>query len=217
MLITSRGTALETDRLAVRTADDALAADDLTNAFLSVYERRWRAAFDLDLRTSDLVVTVVKNGALLPLWLVLRMIAKRSRTDLEFAVRCSRILAGVVPSHRGMSPDLAVKTMLQPPDFWVRNRIEASEVLAALLGSPQALATRPGRDLPREYEYAIGWALDLMVKTWRVSCGLLDAYGVPWAADGRLTTRGHTASPGREGRLSDTLPRPVIGAVQESS
>ena len=29
-------------RMAVRTADDALAADDLTNAFLSVYERRWR-------------------------------------------------------------------------------------------------------------------------------------------------------------------------------
>jgi len=28
--------------MAVRTADDALAADDLTNAFLSVYERRWR-------------------------------------------------------------------------------------------------------------------------------------------------------------------------------
>src|SRR6185437_11894991 len=52
--------------------------------------------------------------------------------------------------------------MLQPPDFWVRNRIEASEVLAALLGNPQALAIRPGRDLPRGYEYAIGWALDLM-------------------------------------------------------
>ena len=91
------------------------------------------------------MVTVVKNRALLPLWLlVLRMIAERSRTDLEFAARCGGILAGVMPSHRGMSPDLAVKIMLQPPDFWVRNRIEASEVLAALLGNPQALAIRPG-------------------------------------------------------------------------
>ena len=36
-----------------------------------------------------------------------------------------------------------------------------------------------------------------MVTTWRVSGGLLDAYSVPWAAAGRFTTRGHTASPGR--------------------
>lgn len=65
------------------------------------------------------MVTVVKNRALLPLWLlVLRMIAERSRTDLEFAARCGGILAGVMPSHRGMSPDLAVKTMLQPPEAW---------------------------------------------------------------------------------------------------
>lgn len=54
-----------------------------------LFDTARRAAFDLDLRTSDLMVTVVKNRALLPLWLlVLRMIAERSRTDLEFAARC---------------------------------------------------------------------------------------------------------------------------------
>ena len=57
---------METARLAVAVASDALAADDLAVGSLRAYERRWRAALDLDLRTSDLMVTVVKYRALLP-------------------------------------------------------------------------------------------------------------------------------------------------------
>jgi geranylgeranyl reductase family protein len=227
-------TALETAQLAVRTADEALATNNLTDSFLSVYERRWRAAFDLDLRTSDLMVTAVKNRALLRLWLlVLRMIAERSRTDLQFATRCGGILAGVVPSHRGMSPDLAVKTMLQPPDFWARNHREIREVLATLLGigGAKARATQEGRDLVRESEYVIGWALNVMIKTWRVSDGLAKAYGVPWAVGGRLVAPAHAAAPGyaaASGRamsraprpstwIADELPRLVLRSAQESS
>jgi menaquinone-9 beta-reductase len=217
-------TALETARLAARTAADALAAGDLSDAFLSVYERRWRAAFELDLLTSDLMVTAVKNRALLPLWLlVLRMIAERSCTDQQFAARCGGILAGVVPSHLGMSPDLAVKTMLQPPHFWARNRLKVSEALATALGGAQAPANRPGPDLVRESEYVIGWALDLLVKTCQVSHGLTKAYGVPWPVGPRLAALAPAASPGRIAsrapepavRLGATLPRLVIGAGQE--
>jgi hypothetical protein len=173
------------------------------------------------------MVTAVKNRALLSLWLlVLRMIAERSRTDLQLAARCGGILAGVVPSHLGMSPDLASKTMLQPSDFWVRDRLEVSEALSTLLGGgAPAQASRRGRDLVPESEYATGRALGLMVKTWRESHGLAKAYGVPWAAGRRLTTRRHAASPGRAvsraaeraWRLSGTLPRLVIGSVQGSS
>jgi menaquinone-9 beta-reductase len=181
-------TALETARLAASVADEALREDDLSAASLSRYEHRWRAAFDLDLRTSDLMVTVVKNRSLLPFWLlIIRMIAERSLVDQDFASRCGGILAGVIPSHQGMSPELAAKTLLQRPGFWLRNRGEVRQALKALL-TPDiggGLATGGTRDLERESAYAIGWTLDVMLKTWRVSEGLAKTYGVPWAVTQR--------------------------------
>jgi geranylgeranyl reductase family protein len=45
-------TALESARIAASVAHEALQFGDFSQAFLSSYEQRWRAAFDIDLRTS---------------------------------------------------------------------------------------------------------------------------------------------------------------------
>ena len=216
-------TALETARLAAAVASEALAADDLAARSLRAYERRWRAALDLDLRTSDLMVTVVKNRALLPLWLLLiRMIAERALTDRDFADRCGGVLAGVVPSHQGLSPELAVKTLLQPPDFWLRNHREVRQAVAAMLtaGGGAAPVAGAARDRVREPEYALKWALDVIVKTWGVSDGLAKMYGVPWVLSRRQpqpagqdsTRRDWAAGPRRAlPRRRGALPRVVVG------
>lgn len=215
-------TALETARLAVAVASDALAADDLAVGSLRAYERRWRAALDLDLRTSDLMVTVVKNRALLPLWLLLiRMIAERAATDRDFADRCGGVLAGVVPSHQGLSSELAVKTLFQPPDFWLRNHREVGQAMAAVLtaGGRPAPVAGAARDRVGESEYALRWALDVIMKTWGVSDGLSKMYGVPWVTGRRQpqpagpagTRRDWAAGPPQALPRRGALPRLVVG------
>jgi geranylgeranyl reductase family protein len=169
-------TALESARIASSVAGEALASGDLSAASLSVYDRRWRTAFDLDLRTSDLIVTVAKNRDLLPLWLlVVRMVAERSMVDGDFASAFGGIMAGVVPSHRGMSPELAARMMTQSPAFWLRNQREVRRALAALWmpSNDNGPATTGARDRVR-------WASDVWAKSVALSEGLTNAYGVPW-------------------------------------
>ncbi len=182
-------TALESARIASSVADEALATGDLSAASLRTYERRWRSAFDLDLRTSDLMATVAKNRALLPLWsLIIRMVAERSMIDPRFAATCGGIMAGVIPSHQGISPELAVKALLQRPGFWLRHRKEVFDALAALLipGSGGSWSTADTSDPPRRSESDVDWVVDVMSKASKVSDGLTRAYGAPWAVAPRL-------------------------------
>jgi hypothetical protein len=177
-------TALETARLAASVADEALEKNDLSAANLSGYERQCRSTFDLDLRASDLIVTTIKNRSLLPFWLlIIRMVAERSRVDPEYAARCGGILAGVVPSHQGLSPDLAAKTLLQQPGFWLRNRGEVRQTIEALLTPDPATRLAIRRpDLEPDSAYAIDWAIDVVTKTWGMAKCLARTYGVPWVA-----------------------------------
>jgi menaquinone-9 beta-reductase len=167
-------TALESARIASSVADSALSAGDLSAGGLSAYERRWRLALELDLRTSDLMTTVAKNRVLLPLWmLTIRAVAARSMVDPDFAARSGGIMAGVVPAHEGVSPELAFRSMVQDPRFWLRHRGEVGAALAALWG---AAAADPA------------WAASVMSKMLSVSTGLARSYGVPWAAGTRPGT-----------------------------
>lgn len=190
-------TALESARLAAAVADRAMVRGDLSAASLSAYERDWRAKFELDLQTSDLIVTIPKNRALLPLWLlIIRMVAERSMADPEFAVSCGGIMAGIVPSHQGLSLPLAVRAAMQRPDFWLRHQGEALSAMAALMmpyrGEP-----------PVQKEFTIDWTRTIAAKWAEVSSGLVQAYGVPWVQ----------ARPdeGLRGGPRRTLPRIVLG------
>jgi geranylgeranyl reductase family protein len=178
-------TALESARIAASVADEALTRGELGAASLSVYERRWRAQLDLDLRTSDLMATAAKNRALLPVWLlIIRMVAQRSMDDPEFAASCGGIMAGVLPSHRGMSLELMAKAAIQRPEFWLRHQSEVRRAMTALM--------LPGiggrRDLADQSEFAMDWLRDVLSKSAAVSAGLSTTYGVPWVSSRRPQT-----------------------------
>lgn len=115
-------TALESAQIAARMANEALLADNLSFTYLSRYEDRWRKAFDLDLRTADFIVTVIKNRSLTKIWLlILKMIGQKALSDRDYAITCSGILSGVVQSQNSLSPDIIIKTLLQGHKFWKRN------------------------------------------------------------------------------------------------
>ena len=61
------------------------------------------------------------------------MIAERAATYRDFATGAAESWPGVVPSHQGLSSELAVKTLFQPPDFWLRNHREVGQAMAAVL------------------------------------------------------------------------------------
>jgi geranylgeranyl reductase family protein len=110
-------TALESARIAAHVANKALLADDLSAQFLSQYEDQWRDAFDLDLRTADFIVTVIKNRSLANIWLlILKMIGQKALNDKDYADTCGGILSGVVPTQNSLSPEIVFKTLLQGPE-----------------------------------------------------------------------------------------------------
>jgi geranylgeranyl reductase family protein len=162
-------TALESARIAAAVAGEALQADDLSAAFLARYEHRWREAFDLDLRTADLIVTIVKNRSLAGIWLLgLKMIGEKALTDERYAAICGGILAGVTPTRDSLSPELFIKTLLHGPGFWQRNLglsadrgmtglvSEGLSALSSALDAVSEMAQRPGQ--------TIEWGLDVMTK-----------------------------------------------------
>jgi geranylgeranyl reductase family protein len=173
--------ALESACIAAAVADEALQADDFNAAFLSRYEQRWRAAFDLDLRTADLIVTIIKNRSLAGVWLlVLKMIGQKALTDNDYAATCGGILSGVVPTHHSLLPDIMVKTLLHGPEFWQRNLgLSLDRGLASLLDS--GLLTASGAldalsEMAGQPTQTIEWGLDVATKGLGVLNGLSQEY-----------------------------------------
>jgi menaquinone-9 beta-reductase len=171
-------TALESASIAASVAHEALRADDLSALALSRYQQRWREAFDLDLRTSDFIVTVIKNRSMLGLWLlVLRMIGARASFDEPYATVCAGILSGVVPAHRAISADIVAKTVMLGPHFWKQNiSLNFEDGLSSLLASG-LLTTSGGIDAVREMVenplHTLDWSLDVAAKGLGVFNGLI--------------------------------------------
>jgi hypothetical protein len=114
-------TALESAQVAARVADEALRADNLGEAFLARYERRWRAAFGPDLPIANLYITMATNRSLLGAWLsVLKLMGESARRDRAYARTITGILAGVVPTRKSLSPGFVLKTFLHSPVTYAR-------------------------------------------------------------------------------------------------
>jgi geranylgeranyl reductase family protein len=119
-------TALESAQIAARVADEALRADNLSETFLARYDRRWRAAFDLDLRLADLYVTLAGNRSLGGAWLsMLRLVGAAARRDRAYARMVTGVLAGVLPTRNSLSASFILKTLLHSPGTY-----------ASILGAP---------------------------------------------------------------------------------
>jgi geranylgeranyl reductase family protein len=128
-------TALESAQIAAGVADEALRAGDLSETFLARYERRWRAAFGLDLRLADLYVTLAGKRSLRGVGLsVLRLVGAAARRDRTYAGKVTGILAGVLPTRSSLSVSFILKTLLHSPGTY------ASILRAPLLSPPDLQA-----------------------------------------------------------------------------
>ena len=172
-------TALESGRIAARVAEQALHANDFSAPYLAQYRTLWRQAFDLDLRSSDFIVTAIQNRAFLGLWLLaLRMIGRRAHQDQDYAARCGGILAGVVPTHTAFTPEIAIKTLMQDPTFYVENiPLTFDEGVDGLVKSGLTLtsdAINMLNDLIEQPDQTFAWGRDVVSKGTTLFTAILD-------------------------------------------
>jgi geranylgeranyl reductase family protein len=106
--------ALESGRWAAEAAVRALAADALDAAGLAPYEAELRARMDYDMALAGMIVTLIRNRALNPVWLTaLRVICARARRDPLYAELAGGILAGLVPARNAVSMRMVLGTVEQ--------------------------------------------------------------------------------------------------------
>jgi menaquinone-9 beta-reductase len=106
--------ALESGRWAAAAAARALAQNALDARGLAPYEAMLRERMDYDMALVNLIVTLIRNRTLNPLWLTaLRVICARARHDPEYARLAGGILAGLAPARDVISLRMILGTMEQ--------------------------------------------------------------------------------------------------------
>jgi geranylgeranyl reductase family protein len=106
--------ALQSARWAVDVAADRLRCGELDASALAAYERRVHQSLRQDMALSRLVIQVIRNRALNPVWLqALRIIGARARTDPDYAYRVGCVLTGLAPAIGTLGVGVAAKTVKQ--------------------------------------------------------------------------------------------------------
>ena len=106
--------AMESAHVAARTIRRAFAAGRFDEPTLSRFDADWRARFEVDLRISDLAVTMIRNRHLLPVWLsTFRAMSAAAREDARYASVTGGILGGVLPARAGVTPEMFVRAIVR--------------------------------------------------------------------------------------------------------
>jgi menaquinone-9 beta-reductase len=106
--------ALQSARWAVDVAADRLRSGELDAAALAAYERRVHESLRQDMALSRLIVQLIRNRALNPVWLqALRIIAARAATDPDYAYRVGCVLTGLSPAISTLGAGVVAKTVEQ--------------------------------------------------------------------------------------------------------
>lgn len=104
--------AFDSARVAARTVRAAFRRGRFGERDLAGYERDWRATFDPDLGISDLVVSMIRNRHLLPIWLAaFRTMSETAGRDPRYAAITGGILGGVVPARAALTPEMFARTL----------------------------------------------------------------------------------------------------------
>jgi len=112
--------ALHSARWAADVAADRLASGRLDAPSLAGYEQRVHHSLSQDMAFSRLMIQLIRNRALNPVWLrALRIIASRAIIDPDYAHRVCCVLTGLAPATRTLGLSVAAKTagqaMISPP------------------------------------------------------------------------------------------------------
>src|SRR5215467_2869889 len=103
--------ALHSARWAADVASDCLSSDRLDAASLHRYQQRVQRSLAQDMAFSRLVVQLIRNRHLNPVWLrALRIIASRAKTDPDYAYRVGCVVTGLTPATTALGLSVAAKT-----------------------------------------------------------------------------------------------------------
>lgn len=106
--------ALLSGRWAAEQAAVSLTHDSLDAVDLQPYATRVDRELRYDMAFAGLIVECIRNRHLNTLWLqLLRVIAARARVDHRYADICGAVLAGLIPSHRALTPHIIGRTIDQ--------------------------------------------------------------------------------------------------------
>ena len=129
--------ALHSARWAADVAADRLSSDRLDTASLAGYEQRVHYSLRQDMAFSRLIVQLIRNRALNPVWLrALRVIASRASIDPDYAYHVGCVVTGLAPATRTLGLSLAAKTAGQA-------------MISPRAGAPRHRPGRPALDLSR--------------------------------------------------------------------
>ena len=160
--------ALQSARWLAETMNESLQRDYLTVTDLAPYVARVHHELRYDMALARLIIDVISNRTLNPLWLqVLRTIAQRATLDGEYARRAGAILAGMVPAREALSFRILWGTMQH-----LAINVGSTVVVDALHG-PRHLWKR-GVDVART---TASMAVDTVLRptstlNWGVNCAL---------------------------------------------
>lgn len=111
--------AFDSAKLAAKSIRRMFNVGDFGEEALSAYEKSWREYFDPDLGISDLVVSLIRNRSLQPLWLsMFRTMSLTANSDKKYADLTGGVLGGVVSARDALTPEMFVRALVHRPDFW---------------------------------------------------------------------------------------------------
>jgi geranylgeranyl reductase family protein len=106
--------ALQSARWAADVAADRLCSGQLDATSLGSYQRRVHHSLRTDMAFSRLIVQVIRNRHLNPIWMrALRIIASRASSDPEYADRVACVLTGLSPAVGTLGLSMAARTIEQ--------------------------------------------------------------------------------------------------------
>jgi len=106
--------AMQSGRWAAQTAISCLRCNDLAGDALEPYARRVEQALRYDMALAGMIVQLIRNRSLNPVWLhALQIITTRAGANAEYAAVTGGVLAGLVAASSVLSPDILLGTARQ--------------------------------------------------------------------------------------------------------
>ncbi|MEM9057091.1 MAG: hypothetical protein AAGD86_06420 [Pseudomonadota bacterium] len=106
--------AMQSGRWAAETAMTCLRTDTLTSADLTPYAERVAQALRYDMALAGMIVQLIRNRSLNPVWLhALKIITTRAKVDENYATVTGGVLAGLVAASAVLKPAIVLGTARQ--------------------------------------------------------------------------------------------------------
>ena len=112
--------AMESAYFASRVVAEAIEKDDCSATALATYESLWNQHNEIDWRTGELLLSIVKNPHLREVYLsLIRAIAVLARSNPRFLEFCGGVFNGVTPTRKTICPFTLAEVEPFDPSAWL--------------------------------------------------------------------------------------------------